>query len=78
MRSPFAGSELVPEDWQSQLVVPLHKKDSRTICNNYRGIALLSTPGKVFAEAILNWLKPRADQFLHESQCGFHRGKGLC
>ena len=27
-------------DWQSQFLVPLHKKGSRTICDNYRGIAL--------------------------------------
>ena len=69
-------TELVPDDWQSQLLVPLHKKGSRTICNNYRGIALLSIPGKVFAKAILNRLKPRAEQFLCESQCGFRRGRG--
>ena len=53
-------AELVPRDWQSQLLVPLHKKGSRFICDNCRGIALLSIPGKVFAKAILYWLKPRA------------------
>ena len=36
-----SGCESVPEDWQSQLIVPLHKKGSWSICNkNYRGIAL--------------------------------------
>ena len=69
-------TELVPEDWQSQLLIPLHKKGSRTICDNYRGIALLSIPGKMFAKAILNRLKPRAEQFLHENQCGFQCGRG--
>ena len=65
-----------PEDWQSQILVPLHKKGGRTSCDNYRGIALLSVPGKVFAKAILNRLKPRAKQLLRESQCGFRRGRG--
>ena len=46
-------TESVPEDWLSQLLVPLHKKGSRTICDNYRGITLLNIPGKVFAKAIL-------------------------
>ena len=64
-------TESVPRDWQSQLLVSLHKKGSRTICDNYCGIALLSIPGKVFAKAILNQLKPRAEQLLPESQCGF-------
>ena len=36
------ATESVPEDWQSQLLVPLHKKGSRTICDNYQDIALLS------------------------------------
>ena len=67
------ATESVTEDWQSQILVPLHKKGSRT---NYRGIALLSIPGKVFAKAILNRLKPRAEQLLWKSQCGFCRGRG--
>ena len=70
------ATESVPEDWQSQLLVPLHKKGSRTICDNYRGIALLSIPGKVFAKAILHRLKPRAELLLRESQCGFRQGRG--
>ncbi len=50
--------EEVPEDWKNQLLIPLHKKGSHTICDNYRGIALLSTPSKVFTKAILNRMKP--------------------
>ena len=69
-------TESVPEDWQGQLLVPLYKKGSRTICDNCHGIALLRIPGKVFAKAILNWLKPRAEQLLHKGQCGFRRGRG--
>ena len=69
-------TESVPRDWQSQLLVPLHKKGSLTICDNYCGIALLSIPGKVFAKAILNRLKPRTEQLLRENQCGFHPGRG--
>ena len=30
----------------------------------------------MFATVILNWLKPRAEQLLRESQCGFRRGRG--
>ena len=39
--------EKVPKDWLKQLLVPLHKKGSLKDCDNYRGIALLSVPGKV-------------------------------
>ena len=40
--------EEVPVDWRTQLTIPLHKKGSYDDCDNFRGIALLSVPGKVF------------------------------
>ena len=45
------ATEFVSEDWQSQILVPLHKESTRTGCDNYHGIALLSIP--VVAEAVL-------------------------
>ena len=69
-------TEMVPSDWTKQLPIPIHKKGSHTICDNYRGIALLSIPSKIFSRAILNWLKPHADLFLLENQCGFRQGRG--
>ncbi|KAI3368719.1 hypothetical protein L3Q82_025414 [Scortum barcoo] len=37
----------VPLEWQTGVVVPLFKKGDRRVCSNYRGITLLSLPGKV-------------------------------
>ena len=54
---------------------PFFKKGSRSECDNYRGIALLSIPSKVFACVLLNQIKPRAEAFLHENQCGFRKGR---
>ena len=39
-------------DWQKALIVPIHKKGSRTKCENYRGISLLSIPDKVYASIL--------------------------
>ena len=69
-------SESVPEDWLRQLTVPLHKKGSTQDCDNYRGIALLSVPGKVFCRVIQRRLAERAEHLLRESQCGFRKGQG--
>ena len=41
-------SESVPEDWVKQLTIPLHKNGAHDHCDNFRGIAFLSIPGKVF------------------------------
>ena len=70
------SSESIPSDWLNHLIVPLHKKGSRSECDNYRGIALLSIPGKVFARVLLNRIKPRAEALLRENQSGFRKGRG--
>ena len=46
---------IIPTDWKRGLVVPLWKgKGNRQDCNNYRGVTLLSVPGKVFARIIVS------------------------
>ena len=47
-------NESIPSDWLNHLIVPLHKKGSRSECDNYRSVALLSVPRKVFTHVILN------------------------
>ena len=42
----------MPGDWRKALVIPVHKKGSKLICKNYRGISLLSIPGKVYAKIL--------------------------
>ena len=37
----------VPEDWKKAVIVPLFKKGDRSLCENWRGISLLSVVGKV-------------------------------
>ncbi len=69
-------NESVPSDWTKQLIVPIHKKGSQSECDNFRGIALLSVPSKVFTKVISNRLKPRLELLLRESQCGFRKSRG--
>ena len=42
---------IIPSDCSNHIIVSLHKKGSRSECDNYRGIALLSIPGKVFTRS---------------------------
>ena len=37
----------VISEWKSSTLLPLHKKNDRKVCNNYRGISLFNVPGKV-------------------------------
>ena len=45
------------------------------LCNNWRGIMLLSVTSKVLSRVILNIIQDRTDPLLHEEQAGFRKGK---
>ena len=49
--------EQIPKDWREGHLVKLPKKGDLQDCSNYRGIMLLSVPGKVLSRIILERLK---------------------
>ena len=66
----------VPPDWKRGLVVPIWKgKGSRQDCNNYRGITLLSMPGKVLAHLLLMRIRGHLLEHQRPEQSGFTPGK---
>ena len=43
-----------PDDWRRGYIVPIYKKKQRKVeCKNYRGLSLLSIPGKVHGRTII-------------------------
>ena len=70
------SSGRVPQDWKDSVLVPVFKKNDRLICDNYCGISLLSVPGKVLANILLERLKQSVEPLLLEAQCSFRLGKG--
>ena len=44
----------VSTEWKRRYLVKLPKKGDLSLCLNYRRIALLSIPGKVFNRVLLN------------------------
>jgi len=50
-------------------------KGSKHDCCNYRGITLLSVPGKAFARTVLTRVKDRLVQSRRIQQSGFTRGR---
>ena len=67
---------VVPQDWKDAELVPLYKKGDRMKCDNYRGVSLLSVPGKVLSLILLEHLKKIIEPQLQEAQCGFREGCG--
>ena len=52
-------------------MVPLFKKGDQSICSNYRGIKLLSLPGKVCSGVLENRVRWIVEPWIQEEQCGF-------
>ena len=62
----------IPPDWKRGLVIPIWKgKGDRQDCNNYRGITLLSVPGKVFAHILLVRVRSHLLKGQRPEQSGF-------
>ena len=62
---------IIPTDWTRGLVVPLWKgKGDRQDCN-YRGVTLLSVPGKVFDRIIFDRVRHHLLEHQHPEQSGF-------
>ena len=55
-------SEVFPDDWRNGHLTVLPKKGDLTKCGNYRGIMLLSVPGKVLSKIILSRIKAKVDK----------------
>ena len=63
----------VPEDWKKDVIIRLPKKGSLKDCNNWQGVTLFSTLGKVFSSVLLNKLQDAADCTLRNEQTGFRK-----
>lgn len=68
----------LPKDWKMSVIVPLHKEGDKEKTENYRGISLLCTAYKIYAEIMRGRLEKEVKRIklLPESQCGFREGRG--
>ena len=67
--------EAFPGDWKDAHIVKLPKKGDLSKCANYRGISLLSVPGKVFNRILLDRMKDEVDKILRDHQAGFRKDR---
>ena len=71
--------EAIPQEFKDATVIHLFKrKGNPQVCDNHRGISLLSVAGKILARVLLNRLNEHLEQsgLLPESQCGFRKDRG--
>ena len=67
----------VPREWKTSIIIPIHKNGSTMQCENYRGISLISVPGKVYARILENRLRSKVEDSLSEQQSGFRPNRSV-
>ena len=75
LRGEIWDKEELPAEWKEGYIVKLPKKGDLQECQNYRGIMLLSVPGKVLSRVILERLKTAVDEKLRDQQAGFRKDR---
>ena len=71
--------EAIPQEFKDATIIHLFKgKRNPQVCDNHRGISLLSIAGMILARVLLNRLNEHLEQsgLLPESQCGFRKDRG--
>ena len=71
--------EAISQEFKDATIIHLFKrKGDPQVCDNHRGISLLSIAGEILARVLLNRLNEYLEQsgLLPESQCGFRKDRG--
>ena len=58
-----------PKQWQTSVMIPIHKKGDNRKCTNYRDISLISVPDKVYAKCLEKKCHEIVEPKLTDAQC---------
>lgn len=74
----FSLGEL-PYHWKTSLVIPLHKKDNKSLCSNYRPILLTSSLCKITERVVYNHFYAflSINNLIPPAQHGFTKNKSV-
>jgi len=66
----------IPEEWNRGIISPIFKKGEKSDVKNYRGVTLMDTAYKIYANILNERLKREVEGKLEEGQFGFREGRG--
>ena len=65
------STDQIHDDWRKGIILPFWKRKGDALtCSNYRGITLLSIPGKTFAMVVINRAIPAMHHHRRPHQAG--------
>ena len=56
-----------PKQWQTSVILPIHKKGDKRKWTNYKGVSLISIPGKVYAKCLEKKCREIVEQIFNKS-----------
>ncbi|XP_072380504.1 uncharacterized protein [Diabrotica undecimpunctata] len=65
------NGESIPKEWRTSFITTIHKKGSKDVCDNYRGIAVLSNISRVYGKLIKKRIEDEFCDMEAEEQAGF-------
>ena len=68
-------SHTPPDQWITNVIVPLPNKGDHSLMTNYRGITLMSIAAKVYNKILLSRIRDHIDLILRKDQAGFRPGR---
>lgn len=69
------SSNVFPARWKTSYVKPIHKSGSRNVVENYRGVAILPTFGKLFESIVCKLITDHWSSSVSQAQHGFVKGR---
>lgn len=74
----WKGEQDFPEEWKTGIVTPIYKKGDEKRASNYRGITLMDSGYKIYAEVLRRRLESELEtkNILKDTQMGYRKGKG--
>ena len=69
------NGEKVPEEWKVAIITSIHKKGDKRKCENYRGISVTSTFGRIYGRILAKLLELEYNNVEMEEQSGFRFGR---
>lgn len=65
----------VPSEWKLSFMSTIHKKGSKEVCDNYRGIAVMSTISRIYGKILKGKIEREYSDSEAEEQAGFRAGR---
>ena len=70
-------SGVVPQDWISDVIIPLYKgKGEKTECKYNRCVSLFSVVGEIYAGILVDRVRKVTEGFIDDEQGRFRAGRG--